>query len=664
MPAKLAGWDRQRLRLLLGLFFLALATPAALLVVQAQRQLKWESFHQHQGWAEELSARVDARLRRLVDAEEARSFSDYAFLVVAGDPSANFVQRSPLSEYPPKSGVPGLVGYFQIDAQGVFSTPWLPLQPGDSAAAYGVAPQELAQRLAAQARVLEVLGRNRLARERAKPAPLAEARQDAAKADAVADKDQSPPPAPAPAQALVSQAPFDELSAAPAPKQRALEPSKKAEEALAESLPQALGGIAAKLSSRAGRKERSALPEPVEQKAKSAAPPPVRVATFESEIDPFEFNRLDSGHFVLFRKVWRDGQRYIQGLVVEPGPFLRETAGAEFQATALSRMSRLAVVYRGGTLAAFDAAAGQYWDEAGGLRGEGLYRARLSAPLSELELAFTLARLPAGPGAALVAWLAGILVIVLVGGFALLYRLGLRLMTLARQQQDFVSAVSHELKTPLTSIRMYGEMLREGWATEEKKAVYYEFICAESERLSRLIANVLQLARMTRNTLEIAPKPVAAGELVDSVRAKVKSQVERAGFALCVACEGDAAQAVVDADADGFAQIMINLIDNALKFSAKSAQKQIDIGCRHQGGRVVFWVRDYGPGVPKAQMRQVFKLFYRVENELTRETAGTGIGLALVRQLAQAMGAEVELLNRAPGAEFQLRFKPSRQNQA
>jgi signal transduction histidine kinase len=662
MAAKFSSLDRRRLRLLLGVLFLALALPTAVLIHHALLQLKWESLHQHQVLAEELSARIDARLRRLIDAEEERSFADYAFLVLVGDEEANFVQRSPLSQFPPKSAIPGLVGYFQIDADGGFTTPLLPTQ-AEEAALYGISIQEFKQRLAAQERVLDVLGRNRLARERPKPATPTEARQDAKQTEALQDKDAGPVQAAAvaplaAAPRAISQTPFDELSEEAAPKQEKLAKQPIAPKRANESMPGLLGSFAEKMSQRSMRKEKSALPEPALQapKAKLALPPPVRVATFESEIDPFEFNRLETGHFVLFRKVWREDKRYIQGLVVEPAPFLSGIIGAEFAATALSRMGGLRIVYRGETLAAFDTARSGYLNEAGELRGDGLYRTRLSAPLSEVELLFTLTNLPAGPGGVVVVWLAGILAIVLCGGFVLLYRLGLKLITLARQQQDFVAAVSHELKTPLTSIRMYGEMLREGWVTEEKKTAYYEFICSESERLSRLIANVLQLSRMTRNTLEIVPRPMAARALIEEVQAKVKSQVERAGFALHLQGAEDALSSVVMADADGFAQIMINLIDNALKFSAKAPQKQVDIGCSRQRGKVVFCVRDYGAGVPKNQMKHIFKLFYRLENELTRETVGTGIGLALVRQLAAAMGAEVELCNRHPGAEFQVLF--------
>ena len=102
---------------------------------------------------------------------------------------------------------------------------------------------------------------------------------------------------------------------------------------------------------------------------------------------------------------------------------------------------------------------------------------------------------------------------------------------------------------------------------------------------------------------------------------------------------------------------MINLVDNAIKFSSKHDKHEIDIGCEvKQNGAVEFSVRDYGPGVEKDQMRKIFKLFYRSENELTRETLGTGIGLALVHQLAQAMNAKVDVVNRDAGAEFRILF--------
>ncbi|CAK0782330.1 hypothetical protein CCP4SC76_80002 [Gammaproteobacteria bacterium] len=110
----------------------------------------------------------------------------------------------------------------------------------------------------------------------------------------------------------------------------------------------------------------------------------------------------------------------------------------------------------------------------------------------------------------------------------------------------------------------------------------------------------------------------------------------------------------VRVDADAFNQILINLVDNALKFSARADIRVVEISGRRQGNRLVFAVRDYGPGIPRHQMKKIFRLFYRGEDELTRETLGTGIGLALARQLAQAMGGQVDVINAEPGAEFRV----------
>ena len=144
---------------------------------------------------------------------------------------------------------------------------------------------------------------------------------------------------------------------------------------------------------------------------------------------------------------------------------------------------------------------------------------------------------------------------------------------------------------------------------------------------------------MTRNDLHLDLRPVAVAELLDSVRSKVGSLIERAGFALMLSCESQVGEAVIEVDADAFLQILINLVDNAIKFSAKAEIKRIDISAHlERRGNLVLVVRDYGPGVPRDQMRKIFRLFFRSENELTRETVGTGIGLALVHQLALAMG--------------------------
>ena len=113
-------------------------------------------------------------------------------------------------------------------------------------------------------------------------------------------------------------------------------------------------------------------------------------------------------------------------------------------------------------------------------------------------------------------------------------------------------------------------------------------------------------------------------------------------------------------DRDYFTQILINLVDNALKFSARAERRAVELACHGVREGVCFSVRDFGPGVARDQMRKIFRLFYRSGNELTRETVGTGIGLALVRQLAEAMGGRVDVVNREPGAEFRVTFPAAR----
>ena len=384
----------------------------------------------------------------------------------------------------------------------------------------------------------------------------------------------------------------------------------------------------------------------------------IRIQTFESEVEPMEFALLDSGHFVLFRLVWHQDERYVQGILIDQDGFIEQLIAPAFRESSLSSMSKLIVAYQGSILQNYTGEYSRsYRPGTEQASNELLYQSRLIAPFGDIELIYTLARLPVGAGGQVIIWSALVLAIVLVGGCLMLLRLGQRQLALARQQQDFVSAVSHELKTPLTSIRMYGEMLREGWVDEARRKTYYDFIYHEAERLTRLINNVLQLARMSRNEQAGNLETITVGEALAELKPRLESQLEPSGFELEIngAAEVDAAR--IDIDIDWFMQIFINLVDNAVKFSANGAARRIEI--RYQlmrDGKVQFAVRDFGPGIEPDQMKKIFTLFYRSENELTRETVGTGIGLSLVQQLASAMQAEVDVVNCDPGAEFRIRF--------
>jgi signal transduction histidine kinase len=564
-----------------------------------------------------------------------------------------------------------VLGYFQVDAAGRFTTPLLP-EAGVTAASYGIAPAEEAARAQRVAELRDLLARNQLVRVPRDEPP-------AAPASAFEQERLQLERAQAGVALSSAQAGFDRLAAAEAPVQVGAVSSRaddsgaaqEAERDAAPVPPAAANAVPRRpqrfeardnVEERQKRVEESLVAEPaVTQDAvtdadASPAKVEVTVRTFASEVDPFELGVLDTGHLVLFRNVWRDGQRYVQGALVERETLVDAAIRAPYLASSVRSSTRLNLAFQGRVTDRLLQSSSVDPTVPRELADAVLHRARLSPPFSEVELTFFADHLPRAPGTALLAWVAVTLAAVLCGGFLLMYRFAVGQMRLARQQQDFVSAVSHELKTPLTSIRMYGEMLKAGWVDEAKRQTYYDYIHSESERLSRLIENVLQLARLTRNTQRFDLKIVTVAELMDLVRPKISTQVERAGFTLALRNDTPEGGAVV-VDADCFAQIFINLVDNALKFSAAAAVKSVEVAARRASdGSVIFTVRDYGPGVPHEQMKRIFELFYRAESELTRETVGTGIGLALVRQLAAAMGARIDVRNCEPGAEFRLQL--------
>lgn len=685
-----------RLKLLLLILFIALALPSAILVYQAYAQLKWEVFYQHQQLARELTLRIQAQFAELMQREENRSFADYEFLNVAGGDGSTFLQRSPLSEFPLKSDIPGLIGYFQVDAQGQLETPIL---PKTNASSYGISSSELRQREDKAISLRDILSQNRLVKKadasEELPAALLQPQKigmlEQEERVIVAESPASFMSAPAESMELSvqGQMAFDQL------KNRKRKDSLKLESSslvgrvedldLAENYQIAARPLRKKSldnervrTEKTLRRQIAILPESLpasgfgneldaltlsddliaESRLPGGGQTGVRIRTFESEVGPFELSLLDSGHFVLFRSVWRNQERYVQGLLLDPERFINPLVEPAFHQSALSSTSDLVVAYQGSILALYGSSANTDSTEVSNRVNELLYQTRLLDPFSDIELIFSLARLQVGAGAQVIVWIALILALVLVGGFISLYRLGARQIALGRQQQDFVSAVSHELKTPLTSIRMYAEMLREGWADEARKQTYYDFIFNESERLSRLINNVLQLARLSRNEQGPTREFISLDALVKELLPKLQSQLDQAGFTL----ELDIGESVntlkLNLDPDWMTQIIINLVDNAIKFSNDAKIKTVQFRVQLLQQRWVrFSIRDFGPGIAKDQMKKIFRLFYRSENELTRETVGTGIGLALVHQLTVGMDGEVDVVNCEPGAEFRIKFR-------
>ncbi|MHC4744095.1 MAG: sensor histidine kinase [Planctomycetota bacterium] len=246
-------------------------------------------------------------------------------------------------------------------------------------------------------------------------------------------------------------------------------------------------------------------------------------------------------------------------------------------------------------------------------------------------------------------WYFGIITVVFLAvslALASLWHNARAQLRLARKKDDFISAVSHELRTPLTSIRMYSEMLEKNWVkSEDKVGEYYKNMRQESERLSRLIENVLDFSRIQRDRKSYDFNLGDINKSVADVVEMMRPYAAQNGFTI-VTQLGEIRPTVFDADA--VTQIVVNLLDNAIKYANGAEDKTIIVRTGGNHDFLMIEVEDHGPGVPHRQRKKIFEEFYRIGAEATRETTGTGLGLALVKKFAQAHNGFVEILNARP----------------
>jgi signal transduction histidine kinase len=230
-----------------------------------------------------------------------------------------------------------------------------------------------------------------------------------------------------------------------------------------------------------------------------------------------------------------------------------------------------------------------------------------------------------------------------------------RQLTLARQKTDFVSNVSHELKTPLTSIRMFSELLAEGRVTDpEKQKSYSRIITAEASRLTRLINNVLDFARTDRNEKKYCLETCDLAALARETALTFRPHLEASGFRF--ECSVPAEAVLLECDRDAIAQVVVNLLSNAEKYS--SERKEIELRVeRPDAGHVEVSVLDRGLGVPVGCATKIFEQFYRAHDSLSSGIQGTGLGLTLARQIARAHRGDVFYKARdGGGSAFTLRL--------
>lgn len=245
-------------------------------------------------------------------------------------------------------------------------------------------------------------------------------------------------------------------------------------------------------------------------------------------------------------------------------------------------------------------------------------------------------------------WLAGLAflgAIVLAGSY-LIARAVMRELAVARLQSDFVSAVSHEFRTPLTSLRQLTEILLDRRiTTEERRRTYYEALARQTERLHKLVESLLDFGRMEAGTSPYRLEPLDACAWIRSVVEQFESEASGRGYRVELDVNG--ATATIAGDREALTNALWNLLDNAVKYSPEC--RTVWVNVEREEKRLAIRVRDQGLGIPPGEQKEIFRKFVRGAGAKAEGIKGTGIGLAMVDRIVKAHGGEVSVRSE-PGA--------------
>jgi signal transduction histidine kinase len=579
----------RRFRFLFAIVSLALLAPMALLVERAVRSVALERQMHHQALAERVFDEMERGLSRLLDREEQRPFEQYAI-------------------DPPPAAFPFVVGHFQVEPNGSVRA----FPAGES----GTSPRG---ELAVTAEIERIVAAHWSKGKTPTNAPQAQLPGTTVEVGATA---RAPSPKTETSQRLAAKSEVSAFDAL-----RLL--NKGVQERVLRQRQTAEYETQADESAAAGREAYVDRRNDVAGLAAPSRPQPALDSVrSESERTPLIGRVIDAQHLLLSRTLVRENQTYRQGLLIqveELGVWLREQGVGTDGLAAYASVS-FATPFSTAPLPIADSAF--------------VYQHRFAEPFADLSARLALRPLPGVGSVTYVYALCAAVLAASVLGLAALYRMVSVVVSFADRRSNFVAAVSHELKTPLTAIRMYGEMLRDGMVSSEaKRDEYYRHITVESERLSRLINNVLEFSRLEKGTRQVALVVGSVEPVVREVAELLRPHVEGEGFELHL--DVDADLPAVRFERDALMQVLWNLVDNAVKYARDAPAKRITLRCRHDAGGVYVGVRDHGPGVPSRYLGKIFEPFYRGESELTRRSKGTGLGLALVHGLVERMGARV-----------------------
>ena len=243
---------------------------------------------------------------------------------------------------------------------------------------------------------------------------------------------------------------------------------------------------------------------------------------------------------------------------------------------------------------------------------------------------------------------------ILIFGLILTVRTVVREIELSRMKSDFVSTISHEFKSPLSSIRQLSEMLQSGRIpSEEYRQQYYDVLVEQSERLSLLIDNILDFSKIEEGRKEFDFEMVEISSLLQEIVTVIQDQVRHKDFDIQLEIEEPLP--LIKADRAAISQAITNLIDNAIKYSGEARNIIVRTFAEHPYLMIV--IKDFGIGIRKEEINKVFERFYRGGDELTRTVKGSGLGLTLVKQIVEVHNGNIDVESEPGiGSTFSIRL--------
>lgn len=636
----------KRLVTYISLFFIALSIPLAFFILRAYRGIEQEEQAELQYFATTLFDEMKEELAALTLREEKRPLDEYSYyLATPSLANETGFTRSPLSEFPEDQFI---LGYLQNNPDGSFQTPLL--EPGN-----GIPDerQGITERLKQANTILNTLEipdipeKSEVQMTEADTTTKVNGKEQGSFAEKYLDfsKLRRQKTRVTSEEQQVQQITVDQVLNISQydQKQKLLIELQKQQK---DSEQAAWEESHAKLPDSLSNEDRDAPSETEsapETETFLQSPVPGEINHFQVEVAPLQSVIISKHEILIFRRIVINNQVYRQGFIILAKEFLSYLQETYFREQPIAKFTNLHLEIKSQDTIVETLQTGEISNKPAFSLNRIFPR-----PFSFLQATITSERLPGSTGRSILDGMRLLIGAIMLLGLFAIYQSARTIVDLSERRSLFVSSVTHELKTPLTTIRMYIEMLEQGIApNQERKEEYFRILGSESRRLSRLIDNVLEFSKLEKKQRRFNLQEGTFEDVIREIRDIMHEKLRQEGFILNV--EKDEIPPF-RYDREVMIQILLNLIENSIKFGKASPVREITLRIRPEGNQIKISVSDTGPGIPRAALKKVFDDFYRVENELTQVTGGTGIGLALVKKFITALGGTVETANnKGPG---------------